>query len=112
MSFDDSLGIMKISYLMEVSVEHLQLCIFKLFCGTQQTIPRDKSDCLVDLEKPIKTGRLSLALGQLIGLVRFRTFLTIGKYYKKPVSLLKFEVGKNFEVQAVSKINLPIKSHR
>lgn len=58
MLFPDSLRITRILCLAEVDVEHLQICIFKLFWGTWQTIPREKPDYLVDLEKPIKTGRL------------------------------------------------------
>ena len=60
----------------------------------RQKIPTEKPDYLVDVEKPIKTGGLLLASGELIDLVRFRTFLTMEKYYKKPVSLLKFGGGK------------------
>ena len=79
----------------------------------RQTIPKEKPDYLVDLEKPIKTGRLSLAMEKLIGLVRFRTFLTMGNYYKNPVSLLKFGGEKRtLKLQAASKLKLPIKSHR
>ena len=50
-----------------------------------------KPDYLVDLKKPIKTGRLSLALRELKGLVRLRTFLTMEKHYKRPFYL---ELGK------------------
>ena len=69
-----------------------------------------KPDYLVDLEKSIKTERIQLTLGNLIGLVRFRTFLTMEKYYKRPVSLLKFACGKRtLKQQTVPTLNLPIK---
>ena len=56
----------------------------------QETIPREKPDYLVDLEKSIKTG--GLLLEELIG--HGRTFLTMKTYYNKPVSSLKY--GLNF----------------
>ena len=63
------------------------------------------------MEKPIKTGRIPLALGKLIGLVGLRPFLIMEKYYKKPISLLKFRGGKiTLKLQAVPTLNLPIKS--
>ena len=51
---------------------------------------REKPNYLVDLEKPVKTGKLLLALGKLIGLMRFRAFLIMKKYYKNSISLLIF----------------------
>ena len=54
-----------------------------------------KPDYLVDLEKSIKTERIQL---------------TLGKYYKRPVSLLKFVCGKRtLKQQTVPTLNLPIK---
>ena len=41
-------------------------------------------------QKPVKTGRLLLALRKLIDLMKFLTFLIMKKYYKNPVSLLIF----------------------
>ena len=81
---------------------------FELFWGTQQTIPREKPDYMVDLHKSIKTERLLLALEVLIGLVRFRTFLTMKTYSKSPFCHLNMDLNFNF----VSKLNLPITSHQ
>ena len=74
----------------KVDIEYLQIYMIKLFWSTQETIPREKPDYLVDLEKSIKTGRLLLE--ELIG--HGRTFLTMKTYYNKPVSSLKY--GLNF----------------
>ena len=81
---------MRILYPTKVDIEYLQICMIKLFWGTQETIPREKPDYLVDLEKSIKTG--GLFLQEVIG--HGRTFLTMKIYYSKPVSSLQY--GFNF----------------
>ena len=81
MLFGGSLRIMRILYLAEVDVEHLQTCMF----------------------------RLTLALRELISPAGFHTFLTTEKYYKNPVSLIKFGGGeRSLKLQPVSTPNLPI----
>ena len=70
----------------------------KAFWSKWQTIPGEKLDYPVDLERFIKTGRLQVTPRELTGLVNFRSFLAGYNYkngmnyYKKPVPLITYQL--------------------